>query len=149
MRHRLTANWRLPWRADTLKEPYVMACVNVVAANTDAEATSLATSLQRLFLGIVTGERKLLQPPIPTMDNVWNENEAAAVSQMLAYSFIGSASSIENKLDLFVKQTGVNEIMATSHIYDHQARVHSYKLFAKAIKNIATKSVVSGNLQKL
>lgn len=118
-----------------LQQPYVMACVNVVAADTDDEAIRLSTSLKRLFKGVVTGKRELLQPPVNNMDLVWNELEEEAVYQMLAVSFIGSLATIKSDLQSFMAQTQVNEIMATSHIYDHQARLYSYQLFAEALKS--------------
>lgn len=118
-----------------LQQPYVMACVNVVAADTDDEAIRLSTSLKRLFKGVVTGKRELLQPPVNDMDLVWNELEEEAVYQMLAVSFIGSLATIKSDLQSFMAQTQVNEIMATSHIYDHQARLYSYQLFAEALKS--------------
>jgi hypothetical protein len=55
---------------------------------------------------------------------------------MLQYSFIGNQASIEKELIEFIEQTSVNEIMATSHIYDHTARVHSYELFAGAMEKL-------------
>ncbi|MCY1521413.1 luciferase family oxidoreductase, group 1 [compost metagenome] len=116
-----------------LQQPYVMACVNVVAADTDDEAIRLSTSLKRLFKGVVTGKRELLQPPVNDSDLVWNELEEEAVYQMLAVSFIGSLATIKSDLQSFMAQTKVNEIMATSHIYDHQARLYSYQLFAEAL----------------
>ena len=119
-----------------LKEPYVMACVNVVAADTDEEANSLATSVQQLISGVVSGRRKLLQPPVTDMSNIWTEAEAYQVKQMLAYSFTGSRKKIETNMQLFLEKTGVNEIMATSHIYDQDARLHSYKIFAEVMKNM-------------
>ena len=122
-----------------LKEPYVMACVNVVAADTDAEAQRLATSVQQLFLGVISGKRKLLQPPVDDIDTILDESEAYAVQQMLMYSFIGGPATIENQLQLFLEQTQVNEVMVTSHIYDHAARLHSYKLFAETMKKIQLK----------
>lgn len=120
----------------TLQEPYVMSCVNVVAADTDAEAERLATSLKQLFMGIVTGKRRLLQPPIDNMDDVWNDMEEEAVNQMLAVAFIGGPEKLTAQMELFRAQTQIDEIMVTSHIYDHQARLHSYKLFAEIVKSI-------------
>jgi luciferase family oxidoreductase group 1 len=119
-----------------LKKPYVMACVNVVAADTDAHASLLATSVQQLFTGVISGKRKLLQPPVDDMSQVWTTEQAAAVQQMLTYSFIGSAASIENKMKSFLKQTGINEIMATSHIFEHGERLRSYEIFAGVMKNM-------------
>ena len=117
-----------------LKNPYVMACVNVVAADTDAEAARLATSVQQSFLGIVTGRPRLLQPPVDNMDNIWNIYEKEAVNQMLAYAFIGGPEKIKTEMQAFVAQTQIDEVMATSHIYNHKARLHSYRLFAEALR---------------
>jgi luciferase family oxidoreductase group 1 len=116
-----------------LQEPYVMACVNVVAADSDAEAQYLATSLQQLFRGIITGKRQLLPPPVENIDDIWSQPEREAAMQMLAYSFFGSKATVEAQLKDFIKRTGINELMATSHIYSQEARLKSYRLLAEAL----------------
>lgn len=126
-----------------LKTPYVLACVNVVAADTDAEANKIATSLYQLFRGIVTGKRMLLQPPVDNMDEVWTEYEEEQAAQMLACTFTGNKATIANDLQQFLDQTQVDEIMATSHIYDHQARLTSYKLLSEVFKGSLDKSLFS------
>lgn len=114
-----------------LQEPYVLACVNVIAADTDSEAERLSTSIKQLFMGIVTGRRSLLQPPVDNMEDIWNIYEEQAVNQMLTYSFVGGPERLRSEVLSFVEKTGVNEIMATSHIFDHQARLHSYEIFSE------------------
>jgi luciferase family oxidoreductase group 1 len=116
-----------------LQQPYVLACVNVVAADTDDEARYLATSLQQLFKGIITGRRQLLPPPVASMEGIWSAQEREAAMQMLAYSFIGSKATIAEELGGFIKSTGINEVMATSHIYDQEARLKSYRLLAEVM----------------
>jgi luciferase family oxidoreductase group 1 len=116
-----------------LSQPYVISCVNVVAADTDAEAERLATSVKQFFMGVVTGRRQPLPPPVDNMEDVWNMHEEAAVMQMLAYSFIGGAAKIKKEMESFLAKTGVDEVMATSHIYDHQARIRSYEIFAEVM----------------
>lgn len=118
-----------------LQKPYVLACVNVVAADTDEEANLLVTSLKRLFLGIITGQRKLLQPPAD-LGSSWGPQEEAATQQMLAYSFIGSPEKIKTELKVFLQRTGVDEVTATSHIYDHAARLRSYEIFAEVMREM-------------
>jgi luciferase family oxidoreductase group 1 len=118
-----------------LKTPYVMACVNVIAADTVAEANKLATSLFQMFMGIVSGNRKLLQPPLDNMDGNWTEYEEELINQMLALSFIGSPESIKESLQEFVDQTQIDELMVISNIYDHKAKLHSYQLLAELIKD--------------
>ncbi|SDE05994.1 luciferase family oxidoreductase, group 1 [Mucilaginibacter pineti] len=122
--------------SEFLQAPYVIACVNVVAADTDEEAARLATSLKQLFLGVITGRRKLLQPPVNSMDEIWNSYEAEAVNQMLTYAFVGGPELLKAQLLTFLEQTGVDEVMATSHIFDHNARLHSYELFSTVMKSI-------------
>jgi len=113
-----------------LKEPYVMACVNVVAADTDDEAEVLSSSVKRMFLGVITGRREMLKPPVQNINAHWDQLEKEAVEQMLYYSFIGGSETIKENLAAFVTKYGVNEIMSTSHIYDHKAKLHSNKIFA-------------------
>ncbi len=117
-----------------LKEPYVMACVNVIAADTDAEANFLATSLFQMFKGIATGNRRYLQPPVEKMDE-WSEYEEALVNQMLAMSFIGGREKIKTIMLQFLVETQVDEVMVSSNIFNQEAKLHSYKLFGEIIKN--------------
>ncbi|MGY4384637.1 luciferase family oxidoreductase group 1 [Pedobacter sp. UYP24] len=114
-----------------LDKPYVLSCINVVAADTDVEANKLATSLFQLFRGIVTGKRQLLQPPVDDMNDVWDVYEEAQANQMLACTFIGNKETLAQDLRSFIDQTQVDEVMATSHIFDHQARLRSYELFSE------------------
>ena len=119
-----------------LDKPYVMACVNVVAADTDAEAERLSTSVLQFFLGVVSGRRKLLQPPVDSMDSIWSSQEEYAVNQMLAYSFIGGTEKLKKRMRAFLDQTQVDEVMATSHIFDHQSRIKSYQIFSQIIQEL-------------
>ncbi len=120
--------------SEQLDKPYVLACVNVVAAADDKEARRLSTSVQRLFLGVITGRREPLQPPVDDMSGFWDEPQKYMVEQMLQYSFIGSKEKIKAELEAFVNETGVDEVMATSHIYDVPAKLLSYRLFAEVFQ---------------
>ena len=74
----------------TLQEPYVMAAVNVFAADTDEKASSLFTSVQLMALGMIRRNHGLLQPPVNNMDEIWDQLEKYAVGERLKYSFVGS-----------------------------------------------------------
>jgi luciferase family oxidoreductase group 1 len=119
-----------------LQQPYVMACVNVIAANTDAEAQYIATSAYQAFLGIIRNKRDLLQPPVKDMRALWNEYEEAQIKQMLSGSFIGSMETIENGIKRFVERTGINELMAAAHIYDLNVKLHSYKMLSDIMRGL-------------
>ncbi|MBT9392348.1 LLM class flavin-dependent oxidoreductase [Hymenobacter sp. NST-14] len=117
-----------------LAAPYVIACVNVVAADTDAEARRLSTSLQQFMLGVIKGRPAPLQPPVESMRGLWEPAQEYAVGQMLAYAFIGSQATMQRELQEFVEQTQVNELMAVSNMFSHEARVYSYQLLAQALR---------------
>ncbi len=119
-----SANW---------PQPYMMACVNVIAADTDKEAHYLATSAYQAFLGIIRNSRELLQPPVENMDAIWTDYEKAHVMHMLAGSFIGSANTIHRDIRQFVDTTGINELMVNAHIFDLDAKLHSYELVAEVM----------------
>src|SRR4051795_6327634 len=61
--------------SERLVEPYAMVGVNVIAADTDAEARRLFTSLQQQFLNMVRGRPGQLPPPVDDMDGLWNAAE--------------------------------------------------------------------------
>ena len=115
----------------TLQQPYTMACINVIAADNDEEANYLATSAYQAFLGIVRNKRELLQPPVHNMNEIWNEFEEAQIKHMLSASFIGSSEKISDELENFIEHTGVNELMVNAHIFDFDAKLHSYKLLSE------------------
>lgn len=119
-----------------LTAPYAMACINVIAADTDEQAQHLATSFYRLALGIIRNRRRPLQPPVESMDGEWYEHEKAAVMQMMQYSFIGSKATVQAALQTFLNNTGVDEIMVASYIYDNDLKMRSYELIAEFFKMV-------------
>ena len=120
-----------------LATPYVIACVNVIAADTDERAAWLSTSLQQFMLSVITGRPAPLQPPVESMHSLWGPAQQHAVQQMLAYSFVGSRATVQQDLQEFIAQTQVDEVMATSNIFDQEARVYSYQLLADALQALA------------
>jgi luciferase family oxidoreductase group 1 len=113
-----------------LDKPYAMAGVNVIVAETDAEATRLFTSLQQRFTDMLRKDRGYLKPPIDDIETYWTPVEKLQASRMLSCSFVGSQKTVERELKEFIAKTGVDELMVSSAIYDHAARLRSYELLA-------------------
>jgi luciferase family oxidoreductase group 1 len=121
--------------SEQLAQPYVMACVNVIGADQDEEAEFLATSLYRMFLGILTNTRSGLRPPGP-LPSLFNTSEVQqALESMISCTFIGSPQKLQRELSKFVEQYALNELMVTSHIYDIKAKLHSFSLLKEVMKN--------------
>ena len=119
--------------SSSLKKPYVMVGVNVIAADTDEEAEWLATSLQQQFLNVVRGGSGRLKPPIDNIDALMSPQEKLILQKMLKYSAIGSPETVKNKLAAIVDETKADELIVTNQVYDHKARLRSYELLAQAM----------------
>ena len=113
-----------------LEKPYVMLGFNVFAADTEDEAQLLATSAQQAFINLRSGHPKRLPPPMDGYLNRIDPRERALLDQILSCSAIGSRDIVKRKLEAFIEQTGADELMITSQIFDHAARLRSYEITA-------------------
>jgi luciferase family oxidoreductase group 1 len=113
-----------------LPRPYAMVGVNVVAAETDAEARVLFTSVQQQFAHLFRGTAGRLPPPIVDIDTYWTPAEKAQASAMLACSFVGAPATVQRGLGAFIEQTRADEIIVVSAIHDQGARLRSYEMLA-------------------
>jgi luciferase family oxidoreductase group 1 len=118
--------------SEQLDRPYAMVGVNIIAADSDDEARRLATTLQLSFTNIFGGARGLSQPPIDDIENYWSPQEKAQAMGMLARSIIGSPDTVRSGIDALVAETGADELMVVSDVYDHSARLRSFELIAGA-----------------
>jgi luciferase family oxidoreductase group 1 len=113
-----------------LQKPYAMAGVNIIAAETEAEAQYLFTSLQMRFADMARGVRGYMKPPIADIETYWSGPEKVQAQRMLACSFVGSAETLRRELTAFMAETGVDELMVATSVYDHGARLKSYEVLA-------------------
>lgn len=125
--------------SDALEKPRAMLAINVVAAETDAEAEFLATSQHQSFLNLVRGKPGKLQPPVKNMDEIWNEREKALVESRTGGSIIGSRETVKAGLDRILRATDADELIINAMIYDHAARLRSYEIIAEIRQNRAAK----------
>ena len=112
--------------------PHAMAAIQVIAADTDAEAARLFTSLQQSFLNLHRGHPGPLPPPVESMDGRWTVAEAAGVARTFREAVVGSPETVRRGIEAFLERTQVDELMVTSMIYDHPARLRSFELIAQA-----------------
>lgn len=118
--------------SEQLERPYAMVGVNIIAAETDAEARHLATTQQMSFCEFFRGGiRSLGKPPIPDIESYWSPMEKAQVNAMLARSIIGSPSTVKAGMDALLKETGADELIIVSDVYDHKKRLRSFELIAQ------------------
>ena len=118
-----------------LAHPYAMVGVNVVAAETDDEARRLFTTVQQSFTNLVRGAPGKLQPPIDDIESYWTPAEKYQASHMLKYSIVGGRKKVRRELASFLELSKADELMIVTSLYDHDARIRSYEIVAKAFSD--------------
>ena len=116
--------------SDRLDRPYVMLGVNLFAADTEAEAARLYTSLQQAFLNLRRGRPGPLPPPDDRLEERLAPGDRLLIDHMLSCTVVGRADGVRHGLAAFTERTGADELMLTSQIYDHAARIRSYEIVA-------------------
>jgi luciferase family oxidoreductase group 1 len=111
--------------------PYLMVGMNVIAAETDAEARRLFTSLQQAFVNLRRGRPRQLPPPVDDIAKHLNPLDVAGLQQMLAYSAVGSPDTVRQGIERVVAEVEPDEIIVASAIFDHEARMRSYEIAAE------------------
>lgn len=119
-----------------LNQSHAMVGVNVVAAETDAEARHLFTTLQQHFTRMRRNTRGQLPPPIDDIESFWTPQEKASVAESLACSVVGSPETVRRGLQQIVDKTGADELIFSGQIFDHQARLRSFEIAAQAARQI-------------
>jgi luciferase family oxidoreductase group 1 len=114
-----------------LGRPHVMLGFNVFAADTDAEARLLASSMQQAFVNLRSGRPTQLPPPVEGYESQLPPQARALLDDVLSCSAIGSPDTVRRALAAFIARTGADELMITSQMYDHEARKRSYSITAE------------------
>jgi luciferase family oxidoreductase group 1 len=117
--------------SDTLREPYAMVGVNVIAADTDDEAHRLATSLYQAHLNLIRGNPQPVLPPVESMEGLWSAEEKVVVESRLRVSVIGSPDTVKAGLQALAEATNADEFMVHTMTFDHAARLRSYEILAE------------------
>ena len=83
------------------------------------------------------GQPTPLQPPVESMDGLWNEIERAGVESAMRYALVGTQEQVRDGLAKFVEMTAIDELIIASQIYDHEARKRSYEIVAQSRAELA------------
>ncbi|MBO6900562.1 MAG: LLM class flavin-dependent oxidoreductase [Rhizobiaceae bacterium] len=123
--------------SDQLDRPFVMAGLQVVAAISDDEARRLFTSSQQAFMRLRRGMPGKLPPPVDDIEPLLDSSSRAMLDHALAEAIVGAPETVRQGLSEFIARTGVDEIIATAQIYDHEARLRSYEVLAEVRDELA------------
>jgi luciferase family oxidoreductase group 1 len=134
--------------SERLARPHLMFGLNVVAADTDAEAARLFTSLQQAFMALRGGHPGPLPPPVDDIESRLDPQARSMLGHALSQAIVGSPGTVAAKLADFEARTGADEVMVTSSIFDHAARLRSFEILAEARVGMETTAAAEPGIRR-
>jgi luciferase family oxidoreductase group 1 len=131
--------------SEVLAKPYFIVAVQVIAAETDAEAQRLFTTPLQRFLRLIRNQPVELLPPVNSMEGVWQPHERTAVESRLGSAIVGSEETVKAGLEKLIATTGADEVIAVTDTYEHSARLDSYRRLAGVAFQIQVKEPSGAN----
>ena len=119
-----------------LQKPYVIIGIGLYASENDDEARRLFTSAQLQGLSLIRGRPGKLPPPVDNIGERWSRAEHAALAQRTQFAAVGSPETVRHRIEEWLEQTGADEMIAVSQIYDHAARLQSYEIGSRVFQQI-------------
>ncbi len=119
-----------------LERPYLAAGVPVVAAESNAEARHLATSMLQRGLRLMRRQPIFVPPPVESMDGLWTEGERYMVESRMALAAVGDLNEVQHRLQRILLETAADELIFVSELYNHSHRLRSFQIAAEAMRRI-------------
>jgi len=120
----------------TLREPYVMVALPVIAAETDREAERLFTTAQQRFLALLRNQPVEVKPPLESMDGLWNTMERQAVEARLRCAIVGGPATVREKLAAMVERVGIDEVLVVTDTFATEDRLRTYAIAMEASRTL-------------
>ncbi|HYM85556.1 MAG TPA: LLM class flavin-dependent oxidoreductase [Pseudoxanthomonas sp.] len=117
-----------------LAQPHAMLALNVVAAETDAEARRLFTTAQQSFVNLRRGKPGLIPAPIDDIETYWQPHEKLGVENALACSVVGNPETVKQGIAKFIDRHRPDELLLVANVFDHTARLRSFEIAAEAMR---------------
>lgn len=126
-----------------LAKPYVMLGFNIFAADTEDEARLLSTSIMQAFVQLRRGMPTKLKPPVRDFDQTLQPMERGMLDPLLSVAAVGTVDQVRVQAQAFIDRTGADELMVTSQVFDHAARLRSFELAAQALDGVSAKAAAA------
>ena len=123
--------------SERLSKPRLMLGLNVVAADTDAEAELHFSSLQQAFVNLRSGRPGKLPAPVENYAATLDPMAKGMLANALSCAIVGSPATVKSGLDAFVRRTGADELMVTAQVFDHAARIKSFEILAEVNQSLS------------
>jgi luciferase family oxidoreductase group 1 len=125
------ALYRRDFRPAKLAAPWAMVAVGVIAADRDAEAACLFTSVQQQFVNLQRGTPGQLAPPVEPDAVEMTELERLRLEHVLREAIVGGPDTVARRLEVLLGRTRADEVMIVGQIHGHAARLRSFEIVAE------------------
>jgi luciferase family oxidoreductase group 1 len=129
--------------SEVLAKPYFMVAIQVIAAQTDADARRLFTTPQQRFLRLIRNQPVELLPPVDSMEPLWQDWEREAVESRLGAAIVGSNATVKTGIERLLAETGADELIVVTDTYEHADRLQSYQRVAGIAATVEVTSIVA------
>jgi luciferase family oxidoreductase group 1 len=120
--------------SEYLSEPQSVLTLSVICAETAEQANYLAATVDLFWTLFTSGRLGPLPSPEEAHAYAWTPAERAQAQARRAMHIIGDPQTCRNQILDLAQATGATEVMVTSSIYSHEARLQSYELLAEAFE---------------
>ncbi len=125
--------------SEQLAEPYVLCGFNIFAADSDAEAEYLSSSMMQSFVALRTGNPGKMPPPVEGYRESLPPQAHSMLEQIMQGSAVGSPETVKQGVERFLERTGADELIISGSIFDQAAREKSYGIAAEVRDLLAVK----------
>lgn len=116
--------------SDAFPRPHAIVAASVVCAETEEEAERLATSMQLAWVRLQRGRFAPLPSPEEAAAYDYTPQDLAVVAGYRRLQVVGTPAQVRERLAALVAEAAADEVMVTTVVYDHAARLRSYELLA-------------------
>lgn len=114
------------------EQPRVLVCVEAVCAETEEEAAWRVGPMDVVKSGLLKGLSEIPFPtPADAAAHSFTEAERQALAGFRAQQAVGTPETVVRRLAQLADETGADELMLTTPVYDLRDRLRSYELIRK------------------
>src|SRR5690606_21342757 len=118
--------------------PHALLAVSAVLAETEEEADRLAASMDLAWVRLQRGEFAPIPSPEEALAYAYSPQERAIAARYRALQVVGAPGAVRARIGAMAAEAGADEVMVTSNIHGHEARLRSYELLAEAFAQVAS-----------
>jgi alkanesulfonate monooxygenase SsuD/methylene tetrahydromethanopterin reductase-like flavin-dependent oxidoreductase (luciferase family) len=114
-----------------LSRPHAILALSVFCADTEAQASRMASSMLLAFVQLRRGRPGRLPSPEVAAAHDFSHDDQTLVEFYRRLQIVGTPEQCRERIDEMVDRTNADEVMIVTHCFDPAARMHSYELLAE------------------